>query len=163
MAHVPHRHSLYVVLNDIRSTHNVGSILRTADGVGASAVYLCGCTPTPLDRFGRKRHDIAKTSLGAEDMISWEYVKDVHALIAQLKRNGVRVVGVEQCVRSVRYNTLVLDAPTACIFGEEVHGLTDDILAECDCVAEIPMHGKKESLNVSVVAGIILYRLVEGA
>jgi len=153
-------HPLYVVLHNIRSTHNVGAILRTADGAGASKVYLCGCTPLPVDRFGRKRHDIAKTALGAEDMIEWEHREDVLALIGELQKAGVRVVAIEQCGWSVRYNTLTLDQPTALVFGEEVHGLPDDVLKACDLVAEIPMHGKKESLNVSVAAGIALYSLI---
>ena len=155
-------HELYVLLNDIRSTHNVGAILRTSDGVGARKVYLCGCTPTPIDRFGRKRTDITKTSLGAEDMIEWEYVEDVLQLIARLQKDGVRVVAVEQSIRSVPYTTLTLDRPTAIVLGEEVHGLPDGILAVCDVVAEIPMYGKKESLNVSVAAGVVLYELVKG-
>lgn len=155
-------HPLYVILHNVRSTHNVGAILRTSDGAGANKVYLCGCTPIPVDRFGRKRHDIAKTALGAEDMVPWEHADDVLTLIANLKAEGVRVVAVEQCGWSVRYDTLTLDQPTALVFGEEVHGLPDDILRAADLVAEIPMHGKKESLNVSVAAGIALYQVVGG-
>ena len=151
---------LYVLLVDIRSTHNVGAILRTADGVGADKVYLCGCTPLPVDRFGRKRHDITKTALGAEDMVLWEHADDVLALITHLQKRGVRVVAVEQCAWSVRYDTFTLDQPTAVVLGEEVHGLSDEVLKACDMVAEIPMHGKKESLNVSVAAGVALYSLV---
>ncbi len=151
---------LYVILDNIRSTHNVGAMLRTADGAGASKVYLCGCTPLPVDRFGRKRRDIAKTALGAEDMIPWEQADDVATLIEKLKVDGVRVVAVEQCGWSVRYDTLRLDRPTALVFGEEVHGLSDAVLKACTVVAEIPMYGKKESLNVSVAAGVVLYDLV---
>lgn len=160
-AHTMHATPVFVVLDNVRSTHNVGAILRTADGAGASKVYLCGCTPLPVDRFGRKRHDIAKTALGAEDMIPWEHADDLLALIAQLKADGVRVVAVEQCGWSVRYDTLALDRSTALVFGEEVHGLTDEVLKACDTVAEIPMHGKKESLNVSVAAGVVLYELAK--
>ncbi|MBP9760222.1 MAG: TrmH family RNA methyltransferase [Candidatus Pacebacteria bacterium] len=155
-------HPLSVILHNIRSTHNVGAMLRTADGAGAHKVYLCGCTPTPVDRFGRKRKDITKTSLGAEDMVSWEHVEEVLPLIAKLKTEGVRVVAVEQCAWSVRYTTLTLDQPTALVFGEEVYGIPDEVLRACDLVAEIPMHGKKESLNVSVAAGIALYHVVGG-
>jgi 23S rRNA (guanosine2251-2'-O)-methyltransferase len=155
-----HMTPLYVVLDSIRSTHNVGAILRTADGAGATMVYLCGCTPQPIDRFGRKRHDITKTALGAEDMIPWKYEEDVKQCIQTLKAQQVRIVGVEQCAWSVRYDTLSLDVPTALIFGEEVHGLSDEILGMCDTVAEIPMYGKKESLNVSVASGVVLFQIV---
>ncbi len=150
---------LFVILDNVRSTHNVGAILRTADGAGAHKVYLCGCTPLPIDRFGRKRHDIAKTALGAEDMIPWEHAPNALTIIEHLKETGVRVIAVEQCGWSVRYDTLALDRPSALVFGEEVHGLPDPILHACDMVAEIPMYGKKESLNVSVAAGVVLYRL----
>jgi len=157
------RNKMFLVLHNIRSTHNVGAMLRTADGAGAHKVYLCGHTPTPVDRFGRKRRDITKTSLGAEDMIEWEHVKDLSELITQMQQDGVRVVAVEQCRWSVPYTTLTLNRPTALIMGEEVYGIADELLQQCDAVAEIPMYGKKESLNVSVAAGIVLYRLAQGS
>jgi tRNA G18 (ribose-2'-O)-methylase SpoU len=155
--------TLYLILNGIRSTHNVGAMLRTADGAGVQRVYLCGCTPAPIDRFGRKRKDVAKTSLGAEDMVAWEQAGDVLALLQKLKVDGVRVVALEQNVQSVPYNTLTLNAPTALLVGEEVHGLSQKVLDVCDVISEIPMYGKKESLNVSVAAGIALYQLRENA
>lgn len=150
---------LSLILYNIRSAYNVGAILRTADGAGVRRVYLCGCTPTPVDRFGRKRPDIAKVALGAEDAVVWEYTEDVAPLMERLRGAGVRVVALEQDPRSVPYTALSLDMPTALILGEEVHGVPSGILAYCDTIIEIPMCGTKESLNVSVAAGIVMYQL----
>jgi len=151
---------IYLVLHNVRSTHNVGSILRTADGAGVERVYLCGCTPTPVDRFGRKRKDVAKVALGAEETVPWEQCVDTLALIVSLKEQGVRVVAVEQDERSIPYATLSLDQPIALVLGPEVEGLPQEVLDRCDTIVEIPMHGTKESLNVSVAAGVVLYRVV---
>lgn len=156
------RANLLLCLCNIRSTHNVGSILRTADGVGVGKVYLCGYTPTPLDRFGRKRKDVAKVALGAEENLQWEYCEDTTDCLTELRAEGFRVVALEQDERSVPYTTLTLDQPTVLVLGEETEGLPQELLDMCDTVAEIPMHGSKESLNVSVAAGIALYRLVGG-
>jgi tRNA G18 (ribose-2'-O)-methylase SpoU len=154
-------HPLTLVLHNIRSTHNVGSILRTADCAGVAKVYLCGYTPAPVDRFGRERTDIAKVALGAEHVVEWEHVDDIHALITRLKKDNIRVVALEQHANSVPYTTLSLDQPTALILGEEVEGISEDIIGVCDVIAEIPLRGSKESLNVSVAAGIAIFRLVE--
>jgi tRNA G18 (ribose-2'-O)-methylase SpoU len=147
----------YLILQSIRSAHNVGAILRTADGAGVSKVYLCGYTPAPIDRFGRMRRDIGKVALGAEDTVPWEQVTDITALIHDLKREGVRIVALEQDERSVPYTSLTLDQPTAIILGEEVKGIPPSILDLCDLIVEIPMCGTKESLNVSVAAGVLLF------
>jgi tRNA G18 (ribose-2'-O)-methylase SpoU len=152
---------VYVILYNIRSTYNVGAILRTVDGAGVTKAYLCGYTPAPIDRFGRKRTDIAKAALGAEDSVVWEHVADTHTVIDQLKKSGVRVVAVEQDTRSVPYTALALDQPTALVLGEEVHGLPCEILDQCDEIVEIPMRGTKESLNVSVAAGVVLYQMMK--
>jgi len=153
---------LYVLLHNIRSTHNVGSILRTADGAGVAKIFLCGYTPSPIDRFGRKRKDVAKVALGAEDSVLWEHCENTKECLTQLKCEGVRVVALEQDARSVPYTTLSLDTPTVLVLGEEVEGLPKEVLDMADVVAEIPMHGTKESLNVSVAAGIALYQVVGG-
>lgn len=152
---------LMLVVHNVRSTHNVGSLLRTADAAGVSRVYLCGYTPAPVDRFGRARNDIAKVALGAETSVPWEHHDNIHNVLTALKGDGVRIIALEQHARSVPYKTLTLDQPTALVVGEEVHGLTEDIIECADVVAEIPMRGTKESLNVSVAAGIALFRLVE--
>lgn len=148
-----------VLLHNIRSTHNVGSIFRTAEGAGAEKIYLSGYTPAPLDRFGRVQKDIAKTALGAEKMIPWEYKSSPSAIIAKLKKEGWDVVGVEQDKKAIDYRKFRLSKPTLFIFGNEVRGIPPTIRARCDALIEIPMHGKKESLNVSVAAGIILFSL----
>jgi len=150
----------YLILHNIRSTHNVGSIFRTADASGISKIYLTGYTPTPLDRFGRKRSDIAKIALGAEENITWEYKKNIGDLIKNLKKQRVYVIAVEQSKKSVDYKKVKTQQKTAIIFGNEVKGLSKTILDKCDVIAEIPMKGKKESLNVSVSVGIALFKIL---
>ncbi|QQR82221.1 RNA methyltransferase [Candidatus Campbellbacteria bacterium] len=148
----------YVILDNIRSVHNVGSIFRTCDAAGVSKLYLCGVTPTPVDRFGRNRKDLAKVALGAQDCVAWEYAEETNDVIQKLTKDGVRVIAVEQDPRSKPCTDISVQGPVAFVFGNEVGGVSHDVLAECDEVIEIPMKGKKESLNVSVAVGIILFR-----
>lgn len=148
---------IYVVLDNIRSAYNVGSIFRTAEGAGVEKIYLCGHTPTPIDRFGRKRKDISKVSLGAD--VKWEYRKDILPLINELKNEAVKVVSVEQDKRSIDYKNIKLKN-VAYIFGNEVNGLDKEVLSQSDLIVEIPMKGKKESLNVAVSVGIVLFNVV---
>lgn len=150
---------VFVILDNVRSAQNVGSFFRTADAAGVSKLYLAGYTPTPLDRFGRKSTKVAKAALGAEDFVPWEKREDIHALIRELKEKGVTIAAVEQSPHSISYKDFVLEKPTAFIFGNEVLGVQEQVLAEVDTILEIPMHGKKESLNVSVAAGVILFAL----
>ena len=159
-----------VLLHDIRSVHNVGSMFRTSDAAGVSHLYLSGYTPTPVDRFKRPRKDLAKVALGAEKNISWTALvqgETPTALIKQLKKDGFTVIAVEQDARAVDYKVVAADlaitnknAKLLLIFGNEVDGVSKNILALCDSVAEIPMAGKKESLNVVVSFGIALFRLL---
>lgn len=177
-----------VLLHNIRSAHNVGSIFRTADAAGVSVVYLSGITPAPRDRFGRIQKGIAKTALGAEKNIKWEHVSSPVRLIAKLKKEGWTIIGVEQDKRSMDYRKFSAEGGspaksghgasggkiskrTLFIFGNEVRGLAATLRSKCDLLVEIPMHGAmvrqahhprrtrrgKESLNVSVAAGIILF------
>ena len=146
-----------VLLHNVRSTHNVGSIFRTADGAGAQKIYLTGYTPAPLDRFGRIQKDIAKTALGAEKTLQWGKCSSPSSVITKLKKEGWAIVGVEQDNRAIDYRDFKMRKPTLFIFGNEVRGISPTLRAKCDTLIEIPMHGKKESLNVSVVAGIILF------
>lgn len=148
-----------LILNDIRSVENVGAIFRTADAAGVSKIYLCGYTPTPLDRFGRKRKDIAKSALGAEEFVAWEQKKSVLPLIAKLKKEGFQIIAIEQDEKSVDYKKVKTKNKNAFIVGAEVTGIPKNILNKCDTIAEIPMKGKKESLNVSVATGIALFRM----
>ncbi|HCC05699.1 TPA: RNA methyltransferase [Patescibacteria group bacterium] len=154
--------TVYLILHNIRSTHNVGSILRTADAAGVRKVYLCGYTPAPIDRFGRKRADIAKVALGAEESVVWKHEEDVREVIQTLKEKDVFVVAVEQDASSVSYTESYPDKKDiALIVGEETKGIEQELLDMCHRIVEIPMAGEKESLNVAVAAGIVLFRLIE--
>lgn len=148
-----------VLLHNVRSTHNVGSIFRTADAAGVSRIYLTGYTPSPIDRFGRVQKDIAKTALGAHVSLSWEHAASVEKLISKLKALKWDIVGVEQDAKARDYRKFRLKKNTLFIFGNEVRGLSPSLRAKCDTLLEIPMYGKKESLNVSVAAGIILFNI----
>ena len=146
-----------VLLHNIRSAHNVGSIFRTADGAGVGHVYLSGYTPTPIDKFGRPQKEIAKTALGAQSTLAWEYRASIVPLIKTLKREGWHIVGAEQDERAQHYKKFKRKNKTIFVFGNEVKGLSKSVRALCDTIVEIPMRGTKESLNVSVAAGIILF------
>lgn len=153
---------IIVVLPDIRSTHNVGSIFRTADAAGVKKVYLCGITPQPVDQFGRKRKDISKVALGAEDYIPWEYARSTVRLIGRLKKRGYTICAVEQSSRSIPYSALKASktAKIALIMGNEVEGLPKQILSRADKILEISMRGQKESLNVGVAFGVVVFGLI---
>lgn len=151
---------VYLILHNIRSVQNVGSIFRTADATGVSKIFLTGYTPTPIDRFGRERKDFAKTALGAQKNIMWEYVKLVSSVVNRLRKQKTMIVSVEQSVKSVDYKKLKIKYPVAFILGNEVKGLSKTILDKSDAVVHINMLGKKESLNVSVTTGILLYRVL---
>lgn len=147
-----------LILDNIRSTHNVGSIFRTADAAGISKIYLVGTTPCPLDRFGRERSDIAKTALGAEENIPWEYRESTKDLLGELK--DFYKIALEQSEKSKDYKEIFPKDKNAIILGAEVTGISDGVLSLCDDIAEIKMMGDKESLNVSVSTGIFLFRFL---
>lgn len=147
-----------LILHDIRSSENVGSIFRTADAAGVVKIYLTGYTPAPLDRFKRKNTKLVKAALGAEETVPWEHSEDVFSLMGRLKSEGEVLCAVEQDPRSVSYTTAEVPLRAVFILGNEVDGVPKNILDECDLIFEIPMHGKKESLNVSVAAGVMLFR-----
>jgi tRNA G18 (ribose-2'-O)-methylase SpoU len=153
-------HLIHLLLADMRSTHNVGSIFRTADAAGIDRVVLTGTTPTPLDRFNVPRKDVAKVALGAEKTIPWEYAQDAITVIKKYKKNGFQIIALEQSDNSVDYKTVILTQPTLIILGNEPKGIDESLLKHVDTIAEIPMNGSKESLNVSVAAGIFLFRLL---
>jgi tRNA G18 (ribose-2'-O)-methylase SpoU len=134
-------------------------MFRTADAGGMDHLYLAGYTPTPIDRFGRKRKEIAKTALGAEETVAWSSHEDPHTLIDELRSKGYQIVAYESGrPKKTSYENIAYGEKVALVFGAEVEGLSEDILALADVVAEIPLFGKKESLNVSVAFGIALYR-----
>ena len=166
-----------VILPDIRSVHNVGSIFRTADAAGVERIYCCGYTPTPMDRFGHVRQDFAKVSLGAEASVPWEYGEDVTETIQKLKADGWKIFAVEQTKGSIPYDKIPKSelgtGKIALVMGNEVGGVSVAVLKKCDAVLEIPMRGAmvrqahhpretgagKESLNVSVAFGIVAFSL----
>lgn len=147
-----------LVIHDVRSIHNVGSLFRTADGLGVSKIYLTGYTPAPVDRFGRNVSAFSKVSLGAEETVPWEK-KEIHELIHELKTNHFDVVALEQAPSAIPLDEYVSQKSVALILGNEVEGIPHTILDEVDAVVEIPMKGKKESLNVSNAGAIALYHL----
>ncbi len=150
-----------LILPNIRSALNVGAIFRTADAVGISKIYLSGYTPRPTDMFNRIQKDIAKSALGAEIWIPWEYRKTLIPLIRNLKKNDFTIIALEQDRKSIDYRKLKVPKKIAIILGSEIGGLNKKILNECDHIINIPMYGKKESLNVSVACGIALFKILK--
>lgn len=148
-----------LILHNIRSVENVGAMFRTADAAGISEIYLTGYTPAPIDRFGRKRKDLAKSALGAEEYVKWEQKKSLPTLMRGLKQEGFYFIAIEQDKKSVDYKKIKIKSKNAFLVGTEVSGIPKSILKKCDVIAEIPMRGKKESLNVSVALGIALFRI----
>jgi len=162
---------MIAILHNIRSLHNVGSIFRTADAAGIEKIYLAGITPEPVDIFGRPRPQLTKVALGGEKSVPWEKFKNTAKLLEKLKNDGYKIFAIEQSKKSVPYYSKEIlrgvytersrsvqnDKKIALVVGNEVKGLSPAILKKANKILEIPMHGKKESLNVSVAAGIILF------
>ena len=189
--------NITVILNNIRSNENVGSIFRTCDAVGVSKIILVGYTPTPVDRFGRENQGLTKASLGAEQFVKWEKAKDLKEAINNLQNyssahvsectdkillnfsscslqsssqgihkymhsNNFEIIGIEQNKKAIDYRKLKITKTKniALVFGNEVEGLSKADLKLCDVVAQLPMLGRKESLNVAVCVGVVLYSLL---
>ncbi len=154
-----------LLLENIRSAENVGSIFRTADAAGISHIYLAGYTPAPLDRFKRPNAKIATRALGAEKNIPWTSVARTGTLISKLKKEGWQIISIEQSPKGIDYKKVKIEsgkkpAKVLFILGNEVNGVSPKLLAAADIIAEIPMRGAKESLNVSVAAGVALFRML---
>ena len=147
--------NLYLILDDIRSMENVGSIFRTADAAGVNKIYLCGITPHP------PRKEIDKAALGAVDFVEWEYHSNLKFLISNLKKEGIKIVALEQNSKAIQYSKFIIHDSCAVIVGNEINGISNEILNLSDTIIEIPMFGKKNSLNVAVATGIILYKIIE--
>lgn len=144
-----------IVLDNIRSGVNVGSFFRTADGFALEQIYLCGYTPKP------PHNEIFKTAIGATKSINWQHFPDVVDAIQQLKSRNYRCIGIEQTDASIPLNEVkITDKPIALVFGNEVNGLTGEILSLMDEFWEIPQFGTKHSLNVSVCGGIVLWEVI---
>ncbi|MCL4405525.1 RNA methyltransferase [Patescibacteria group bacterium] len=151
---------MVVVLHNIRSLHNVGSIFRTADAAGVEKIYLGGITPTPEDKFGRLRPQLIKVSLGAEKSVPWEKVSDTSKLLNKLQKEKYKIVAVEQDKNSIPYFKFKAGrSRMALVLGNEISGLPQSILKMADRIVEIPMQGNKESLNVAVAFGIVAFRV----
>ncbi len=145
--------NLVVILDNIRSRFNVGSIFRTADGAGVDKIYLCGYTPIP------PHPEITKTALGAQNKIAWQKCSQTWKLIEDLKKENYQIVALEQNKNTIRFDKFKPRWPAALIVGNEVRGLTKQILKRTDKIIYIPMSGKKESLNVAVAFGIAVYQI----
>jgi len=159
---------IVVIAHDIRSTHNVGSLLRTCEGLGLEHVYLTGYTPYPAVEHGETRlphiaakltRQIQKTALGADTMVSWTHDEDIRSRIVQLKQAGYAVVALEQTAQSIPLPDYPPPDKVALLLGREVEGIDPEILALCDAAVEIPMSGRKESFNVVQAAAMALYHL----
>jgi len=144
---------LTIVLNNIRSLHNVGAIFRTADGVGAEKIWLCGITGYPPNSM------IAKTALGAEDSVPWDHAQDASSVLRELKAAGYEIVLLEQMESSIDYAEWKPARPVALVIGNEIEGVSPELLSLCDAAVEIEMMGVKNSLNAAVAFGIIAYHI----
>lgn len=145
---------VYVLLNSIRSSYNVGSIFRTSDGAMIEKLYLCGYTPTP------EKKEVLKTALGSQASVNWEYVKDPKEVINTLKQKGVKICALELTNKSIPYHKIVkIDFPLCMIVGNEITGVSQDLIDLCDFSIEIPQYGIKQSLNVAVAYGIAVFDL----
>lgn len=179
---------LFTILHNIRSAYNVGSIFRTADGIGINKIYLTGYTPCPqlprlqcvaggslgssvaggpLGSNNKKplyltsaQKMVVKTALGAEKNVSWEKIKNLGKLIDKLKSRKIKIIALEQGEKSINYKNFKPLFPMALIVGNELKGINKRILARCDKIIEIPMRGRKKSLNVSVAFGIAGYEII---
>lgn len=148
---------IHVVLHNVRSVHNVGSLFRTADAAGVACVYLVGYTPAPYDRFGRPRAAMQKTALGATESVPWRHAASLTTVYKALTGQGVEIHAVEQTAAAVRYDTVSVPAKVAYVFGNEREGLDAAACARAARTLYIPQYGAKESLNVTVAAGVVLF------
>lgn len=150
------RHPINLILHNIRSAYNVGSIFRTADSAFVEKIILCGFTPHPPDK------EIAKTSLGATETVPWIYEKDIVTAIKNEKKDGRKIIAVEltDCSRPY-YSIEKSEFPLSLILGNEISGIDDYVLEHCDDAIDIPMFGIKHSLNVSVATGIVVYEALK--
>jgi len=145
----------YVICDNIRSLENIGSIFRTADALGVKKIFLCGISGKP------PHHKICKTALGAEEVVPWEYYKQIGRLIDKLKKSRINIIALEQTKSAIEYTKLKPKFPLALIIGNEVKGISKKILKKVDKIIFLPMLGQKESLNVSVAFGVAGYNIIK--
>jgi tRNA G18 (ribose-2'-O)-methylase SpoU len=142
-----------VLLENVRSLWNVGAFFRTADGVGIERILLTGFTAHP------PRKEIAKVALGAEDVVPWEHFPDPLAAAREVKSRGIHLIAIEQVAGGEDLYNASVPFPCCLVFGHEVNGISDALLEVCDAAVDVPMHGTKESLNVAVCGGVVLFEL----
>jgi 23S rRNA (guanosine2251-2'-O)-methyltransferase len=148
------KNSLHIILDNIRSAFNVGAIFRTSDASGVEKLWLTGITPYP------PHNRIPKTALGSTETVNWEYQKGLNIVIESLKNNGCTIIGAELSDKAITYTDYKFPEKSAIIFGNEINGISPEILDKCDAVVQIPMFGKKESLNVEVSCAVIIYEVI---
>lgn len=150
--HTINKLPIYVVLNNIRSNYNVGSIFRSSDGAMIEKLYLCGYTPSP------PKKEILKTALGSTESVKWEYVKNPIDIVKKLKKDGLKIIALEQTDKSIPYHQINKNIFPAClIIGNEITGVSQELIDLCDLSIEIPQYGIKQSLNVAVAYGIAIF------
>ena len=147
----------YVLAHNIRSLYNVGSLFRIADAFGVSKIFLTGYTGTPANQFHRLR--MSKSALGTETWVPWEYYKSPSRLIRKLQSQGVKIIALEKISKAISIKKFKPSFPLCLVLGEEVRGVSKSILELSDSIVQIPMLGKKESLNVSVAFGVVAYEM----
>ena len=146
---------LIIILDNVRSLNNVGSVFRTADAFRVKHIYLCGITANPPHK------DIQKTALGSTDSVDWSYAENTQSIVKKLQAEKVKVIAIEQAENSTKLQSFVPQKKTtyALVFGHEVKGVSQDVVSDCDGVIEIPQYGTKHSLNVAVSSGVVLWDL----
>jgi 23S rRNA (guanosine2251-2'-O)-methyltransferase len=154
---------MIVVLDNVRSIFNTGSIFRTADALGAEKIYLCGLTPSPLDKLGRVRPKFIKTSLGSERSVPFEKQTSTIRTLSKLKKDGYKILAIELDSKSIPYYKFrPKNEKYVLVVGHEVRGLSQAVLKKADKILEIPMAGMKESLNVAIAFSVVVYELKYG-
>lgn len=156
-----------LIAHNLRSTHNVGSLFRTAEGLGVAKLWLTGYTPHPATEADERlphivdklTNQIHKTALGTEKMLEWAYETDIESVVNKLRRDGYTIAAIEQFSGSIPLHTYNANEDIAVIIGREVEGIEPEVLALCDVILEIPMDGRKESFNVVQAASMALYQL----
>ena len=148
-----------VVLDNVRSLYNTGAFFRTADGCALEKLVLCGITPRP-DQGSRQRRAIAKTALGAEESVPWEYVAETSEAVSAAAAAGYQVAAIENSAKAVDLYEWAPERPVCLVFGHETGGVSPELAARIDTHVRIPMLGQKRSLNVATAAGVVLYELL---
>jgi len=148
------KNKIIIVLDNVRSLHNVGSVFRTADAFLIEEIFLCGVTGTPPNK------EMEKTALGATDSVKWKHFKSTFEAINALKEKSYRIYAVEQAEKSIPLNKFYAEEKMALVFGNEVYGVEQEIVDVCDSVIEIPQLGTKHSLNIAVSVGVVLWEIM---